>query len=158
MGHTDEALVDKTAGTLATSFERLLLTLLRTLAPCQPEQQVCSRRRLAEVWFVQAIIGDGIATNEAAAKILLAIASQDHDVIKKVRYFLLLGKCGTHQAAFSAKSGVVGRAAAKAAKAAGEANEFEYVVPTAVGLYKYFHSITKTLESRLKTGSAKTWR
>ena len=60
-----EGLVDKTAGTLATSFEKLLLTTLRTLLACQQEQdnshrrqdgghmrQDGSHRRRTEVWFV----------------------------------------------------------------------------------------------------------
>ena len=131
-----EGLADKTAATLATSFEKLLLTMLRTLVPCRQEQDGSHRRR-TEIWFVHTLIGDGIATNEAAAKILLAIASTEHTVTQRVRYFLLLGKCGTHQAALSAKTGVIGRAAAKAAAAAGEGKEFEFVTATCVRLFKY---------------------
>ena len=63
-----DGLADKTAATLATSFEKLLLTMLRSLLPCQHEQD-SSHRRSTEVWFVHTLIGDGISTNEAAAKI-----------------------------------------------------------------------------------------
>ena len=52
-------------------------------------------------------------------------------------YFLLVGKCGTHQAALSAKSGVIGRAAAAAAKEAGESMDLEGVTANAVRLFKY---------------------
>ena len=48
-----------------------------------------------EVWLVHAIIGDGILTNVAAAKMLWAISGTG--AFNAVRYFLLVGKCGTHQ-------------------------------------------------------------
>ena len=54
-----------------------------------------------------------------------------------VRYFLVVGKCGTHQAALAAKNGVIGRAAAAAAAVAGEKKEFEGVPENAVRLFKY---------------------
>ena len=128
-----EGLVDKTAATLATSFERLVNTLLENMLP-RPQP---SRRKDSEpeVWLVHAIIGDAISTNGAAAKILWAMAATG--AFKKVRYFLLVGKCGTHQSALSAKDGVIGRAAAAAAEAAGEGKEFEDVVATVVRIFKY---------------------
>jgi hypothetical protein len=126
-----EGLVDKTAAILATSFERLLKTLLENMLP-QPQPATGGRRRDSEpeVWLVHAIIGDAINTNEAAAKILWAVAATG--AFKIVRYFLLVGKCGTHQSALSAKYGVLGRAAAAAAETAGEGKEFEDVVGNAV--------------------------
>ena len=54
-----------------------------------------------------------------------------------VRYFLVVGKCGTHQAALASKNGVIGRAAAAAAADAREKNEFEGVTENAVRLFKY---------------------
>ena len=54
-----------------------------------------------------------------------------------MRYFLVVGKCGTHQAALAAKNGVIGRAAAAAAAVAGEKKEFEGVPESAVRLFKY---------------------
>ena len=54
-----------------------------------------------------------------------------------MRCFLLLSKCGTHQAALSAKNGVMGRAAASAAEDAGEGRDFEGVTENAVRLFKY---------------------
>ena len=76
-----EALGDKSAKTLATSFERLLLTWIPALVP-PPE---CSHRRPEvgpamrshrhpEVWLVHCLVGDGIPTNQAAAKLLWATA------------------------------------------------------------------------------------
>ena len=148
-----EALVDKTAATLATSFEKLVLSLLNELVPdggasgdavtgasvaatgASNHAQRLRRKTRPEVWFIHAIIGDGIATNEAAAKILLALASQG--AFNAVRYVLLVGKCGTHQAALSATNGVMGRSAAYAAAVAGEGKEFEDVTATSVRLFKY---------------------
>ena len=124
-----EGLVDKSAATLATSFERLMNTLLGKMLP-QPQPAYES-----EVWLAHIIIGDAINTNEAAAKILWALAAKGS--FGSVRYFLLLGKCGTHQSALSAKDGVIGRAAATAAEAAGEGKEFEDVVGNAVRIFKY---------------------
>ena len=57
--------------------------------------------------------------------------------LRFVRYFLLLSKCGTHQAALSAKNGVIGPAADSAAKDAGEGKDFEQVTANAVRLFKY---------------------
>ena len=78
-----EALADKTAPTLATSFERLVKTLLEnTLPKPQPatggaRPATGGRRKDSEpeVWLVHAIIGDGIPTNAAAAKLLWAVAA-----------------------------------------------------------------------------------
>ena len=57
--------------------------------------------------------------------------------LRSVRYFLLLSKCGTHQAALAAKNGVIGRAAASAAEDAGEGRDFEGVTENAFRLFKY---------------------
>ena len=128
-----EGLVDKSAATLATSFENLLNMLLENILPAASGRSEGSKK--PEIWLVHAIIGDAIGTNLAAAKILWAAAATGAS--KFVRYFLLVGKCGTHQSALSAKNGVIGRAAAAAAEAAGEGNEFEGVVSNAVRLFKY---------------------
>ena len=55
----------------------------------------------------------------------------------RLRYFLLLTQCGTHQSALSAKCGVIGRAAAAAAKLDGGEKVFEDVTSTTVRLFKY---------------------
>ena len=143
-----EGLVDKTAATLATSFERLVKMLLENMFP-QPQPatggpqpatgghsqpQPSRSKPQADVWLVHAIIGGAINTNEAAAKILWAVAATG--AFKIVRYFLLVGKRGTHQSALSAKNGVIGRAAAAAAESVGEGKEFEDVVTNVVRIFK----------------------
>ena len=97
--------MDKTAATLATSFEKLVLTWIKEFIPSQPQAALGSRTaKCWEIWMAHAMIGDAIPTNEAAAKILWALAVTG--AFKQVRYFLLLGKCGTHQTALTAKNGV----------------------------------------------------
>ena len=49
-------------------------------------------------------------------------------------YFLLVGKCGTHQSALSTKNGVIGWIAAAAA---GDSKEYEVVIENTVRLFKY---------------------
>ena len=61
------------------------------------------------------LVGDGIATNEAAAKRLWACL-QERGLGPRVRYFICLIVCGTHQAGLTAKGAVTGRAAAVAAR------------------------------------------
>jgi len=128
-----EAFADKRAITLATSIERLLLKLIAEVVPPQVAHHGSHRR--PEIWLSHCIIGDGINTNDAAAKVLWALALQGQ--FQPVRYFLAVCKCGTHQSALAAKNGVIGRAAATAAAAGGEAKEFEDVTGTAVRLFKY---------------------
>ena len=122
-----EALGDKTAGTLATSFERILRSMASNLwpaaLPASPETP--------ETWFIHVLVGDGINTNEAAAKILWSCMSTA-PLSPNVRYFLILVKCATHQAALSAKAMVEG---VPAKIAGGELHVS--LVGTAVRLFKY---------------------
>ena len=133
--HELEALADKSAPVLATCFERLVQAWLAALVPPQAGGRGGSFRHNPEIWMLHCLIGDGIPTNVAAAKILWAfrdhVCEQDGTV---VRYFLLVGKCGTHQTALSAKNGIVGRVAAAAA---GDSTEYEGVTANAVRLFKY---------------------
>ena len=83
-----EALSDKTAATLATSFEQLLLTLLSNVVPTAsatggPTVSATGGsthfQRRPDIWLVHCIIGDAIPTNLAAAKILWALALQGNE-------------------------------------------------------------------------------
>ena len=83
-----EALSDKTAATLATSFEQLLLTLLSNVVPTAsatggPTASATGGsthfQRRPDIWLVHCIIGDAIPTNLAAAKILWALALQGNE-------------------------------------------------------------------------------
>jgi len=135
-----EALGDKKANTLATCLEALLRLKLRPLLPqgaatgARSSSAATGARSSPETWIVHILIGDACATNEAAAKMLLAMFKQE-PLGPRVVYFLVVLKCGTHQAALSAKEGVLGRSATsttpRAKKAAKE------VTATAVRLYKY---------------------
>ena len=61
------------------------------------------------------LVGDGIATNDKAARLLWACL-QKQGLGPRVRYFLMVIVCGTHQVGLTAKSAVTGRAAAAAAR------------------------------------------
>ena len=80
-----QGLGDKTAATLATCFERLVSTWLDKLISSQPQAAAAPGRRgisgqpqaavaaPVAIWLVHCMIGDGIATNEATAKIVCAL-------------------------------------------------------------------------------------
>ena len=76
-----DALADKTAATLATTFELILRALALSIFPAAIDRQPQAPRFDAgeqpqsptPIWFTHVLVGDGIATNEAAAKLLLAM-------------------------------------------------------------------------------------
>ena len=119
-----EALGDKTAATLATSLERLLRSVAASILP-KPQAAT------PEVWLLHVVIGDGIATNDAAGKILWACIQQEQ-LAPGTRYFLLVLKCATHQTGLCAKSAVIGRSA----QAAG-GELYKAITGVASRLFKY---------------------
>ena len=139
-----EALGDKTAATLCASFERLLRTIVGGLVPAtgvdatppasvpgKPQASVPGKPQ-AEVWLLHVLVGDGIGTNEAAAKLLWACI-QERGLGPRVRYLLMVIICGTHQTGLAAKSAVAGRAAAVAARE----KLHEDIAGVTVRLYKF---------------------
>ena len=119
-----QALGNKKAATLATAFEVVLRPLVKHVVPASGSAAD------PPVWFVHILVGDGINTNEADAKQLWA-NGRSVPFLPNGRYFLLVIKCGNHQAALSASFAVVGPPA-KAACAT-----CETVMAKAVRLYKY---------------------
>ena len=117
-----EALGDKTAKTLRTSLERVVRMVCGNLHLCDRKQ---------ELWFAHHLIGDGIATNGAAAKLLWACV-QSQPLGFQIRYFLLVVRCATHQAALSAKSGIIGIVASAFGSLL-----HETITGVAVRLFKY---------------------
>ena len=145
-----EALGDKTAATLATSFERLLRLVAstvispvtcgdalrraatRTARPAPRGSALLPAAQAApDIWLIHILVGDGIATNNAAAKRLWACVC-DRSLGPRVRYLLVVIVCGTHQAGLAAKSAVVGRAAAVA-----RGKLHVDIIGVSVRLYKY---------------------
>ena len=126
-----EALANKEATTLATSLQG---ALRRWWSPLVEAYKSSKRRTPAEVWLVHCLVGDGIGTNQKAARILWASRGS----LRPIRYFLILGVCLVHQTALSATSGVIGRAATTAAAAASDGSKvFQDVTATAVRIFKY---------------------
>ena len=111
-----EALGDKTAGTLATSFENLMRNTIRDTLP-EVDLNLAERTLLGrvppEIWVTHWLIGDAIPTNDAAARVLWA-SVQENPLGQAIRYFLGVIRCMTHQTGLSAKSGVIGPAASTA--------------------------------------------
>ena len=131
-----EALGDKTAATLCINFERLVRHIAAGVLPstgggAQPQASVAKKPQ-ADIWLFHIIVGDGIATNEAAAKRLWACL-QKRELGDRVRYLLVVIICDMHQAGLTAKSTVAGRAATAAAR--GEL--YKGISGVAVRLYKY---------------------
>ena len=125
-------LANKQASTLATCFEDLLRKLCSDIAATVAATGGELPRMMGKPWVIHIMIGDGIQTNEAAAKMQMRIFHQQ--ALPTFIYLLLLIKCGNHQTALSARYGVIGDAA-KAAT--GAEVDPEVVTATAVRLYKY---------------------
>jgi hypothetical protein len=88
-------------------------------------------QRTPEIWLFHILVGDGIGTNEAAAKRLWACL-QERGLGPRVRYLLVLIVCGTHQVGRAARSAVLGRAAAVA-----RGKLHADIMGVSVRLYKY---------------------
>ena len=117
-----EALGDKTAATLATCLEALVRRILGEVLPADHQP---------EIWVFHLLVGDGIPTNEAAAKVVWACMRQ-RPLAPRVRYFLAVVKCAVHQVALSAKCGVIGVAAETAG-----GKVYKDIAGVAVRLFKY---------------------
>ena len=131
-----EPLGDKSSATLATSFERLLRSTVSAVLPanCGGASPATLADVLAarpERWLFHVVVGDGIPTNEAAAKRLWKCV-QAEGLGAGIRYFLVVVVCGTHQAGLAAKSAVLGRAAKVAGK-----KLYVDIIGVSVRLYKY---------------------
>ena len=131
-----EALDDKTAATLCTSFERLVRSFVDGVFPAtgvgaKPQASVAGKPP-ADLWLLHVMVGDGIGTNEAAAKRLWACI-KERGLGPRVRYLLMVIVCGTHQAGLVAKSAVTGRAAAAAARG----QLYEDIAGVTVRLFKF---------------------
>ena len=129
-----EALGNKSAATLTTSHERLLRSVVAGVLP-QPQAGGLPQAQAAgpEVWIWHVVIGDGIGANEAAGKTLWACVRQ-RPLAPGARYFLVVMKCVTHQTGLTARSSVMGRAAAMGA---GEGELYKALTGVASRLFKY---------------------
>ena len=122
VGHYDqeiptelEALGDKSASTLATSLEMLMRKTIKDILPQVDHNEADSTLlgRLPEIWVTHLLIGDAIPTNDAAARVVWSSVLQ-HPLGQRIRYFLAVMKCMTHQTGLAAKSGVIGPASSSA--------------------------------------------
>ena len=99
-----------------------------------PWRQLCD----SEVWLIYVLIGDGIATNEAAAKLVLRLAQRDPPGGGAFQFFLVLIKCASHQASLVNSTASIGTAAKVAAAGAPAAEPpRKKLAGTCVRLFKY---------------------
>ena len=100
-----DPLADKTARTVATSLWRVLRPIGEVVG------DVFARRSASQrPWLVHIVVGDGVGTNEAAAKVVLAW-SQQEPFPNALRYLLVVVKCASHQSNLVTASAVSGGAA-----------------------------------------------
>ena len=99
-----EALADKRAATLATS----LLGVLRAVA-AQVGEGFLAEPSSAMRWFFHIVVGDGVGTNLAAVKRLLAAVKDEP--LNNMTYFVMCVKCCAHQCNLAISSAVSGRTA-----------------------------------------------
>lgn len=100
-----DPLADKTARTVATSLWRVLRPIGEVVADV-----FCRRSASQRPWLVHIVVGDGVGTNEAAAKVVLAWAHQE-PFPNALRYLLFVVKCASHQSNLVTASVVSGGAA-----------------------------------------------
>jgi len=103
------ALGDKGARVLATALDQVMRPVATLVGECFVQKLGMDRP-----WFLHILVGDGCKTNEAAAKVVLALA-RGEPLPHGLRYFLIVVRCASHQANLAIASAVAGRAASAAA-------------------------------------------
>ena len=98
-------LANNTARVLASSLNLVLRDVVSAYSSGLPKQQSHS-----QVWFLHILVGDGVNTNEAAAKIIL-VWVKSSKLSAGIRYFLILVKCAKRQTNLAVGNAVSGRAA-----------------------------------------------
>ena len=106
------ALANKKAVVAATSIYKVLEGVARRLEKGFAAGGACARVAGLKAWLVHILVGDGIGTNAAAAKIVLPWAVRD---LAFFDYFILVVKCANHQANLAIGDAVTGAAATAAA-------------------------------------------
>ena len=106
-------LADKSAKVLATSLHTTLRSVVDSVCPALGSVATSDRP-----WLIHWLVGDGIGTNEAAAKILFAWL-RNQTLPGRTRYFVVVVKCANHQANLVIGSVVSGRIALLGTRCAG---------------------------------------
>ena len=139
-----DALADKTSRTLATSFYAVVRNVSKIVLGAVGNTS-------AAWFFVHILVGDGIASNARAARLLWAMSTLAPPVDARMTYLLLVVVCATHIAnlvakditiGYTAKLGIVNTAAARAAGEGVDASSMKNslpacMAPACVRLYKY---------------------
>ena len=108
-----DALSNKSARVLATSLHEVFLTVARYIR--RGLESSASRWEEGKLpWLVHILVGDGVATNHSAARLLWTWLRGEKVKVTAgfgFEYFLVCVKCGSHQANLSIGCAVTGRAA-----------------------------------------------
>ena len=99
------ALGGKSSAALATSVQGELIRATEMLAAGIPTDKV--------PWLLHVLVGDGVASNDAAARRLWAWPRGD-GALSRFTYMLAVYKCASHQANLAAKGCVLGSTAVAA--------------------------------------------
>ena len=108
-----EGLADKTAATLATSLEKVTRATAALVGDATPSGTVGAGQGAARYVFTHILVGDGIATNAKAARILWA-AAQENPPHGNLWYLLLVVVCASHSTNLTVASVARGRIAQSA--------------------------------------------
>ena len=108
-----EGLADKTAATLATSLEKVTRATAALVGDAIPSGTVGAGQGAARYVFTHILVGDGIATNARAARILRA-AAQENPPHGNLWYLLLVVVCASHSTNLTVASVARGRIAQSA--------------------------------------------
>ena len=108
-----EGLADKTAATLATSLEKVTRATAALVGDAIPSGTVGAGQGAARYVFTHILVGDGIATNARAARILRA-AAQENPPHGNLWYLLLVVVCASHSTNLTVASVARGKIAQSA--------------------------------------------
>ena len=100
-----DALANKTAAVLANSLHKVLRDVAAVVGT-----EFGVSALLQRPWLIHVLVSDGLGTNEAAAKIVLAWI-RANPLPNGLRYFVMLVRCANHQINLAVSSVVCGRAA-----------------------------------------------
>ena len=106
------ALSSKRAAVIATCIYNVLESVAQSLEKGFSAGGACAGPDDPKPWLMHVLVGDGIATNEAAAKLVLPWAVRD---LTSFEYFIMVVKCASHQVNLSIGSAVTGAPATVAA-------------------------------------------
>ena len=106
------ALASKRADVIATCIYNVLESVAQCLDKGSVAGGACAGQDGPKPWLAHVLVGDGVGTSEAAAKLVLPWAVRD---LTSFEYFIMVVKCASHQVNLSIGAAVTGAPATIAA-------------------------------------------